>query len=123
MRVLIVDDEGIRHDLFRRSYAGHELIHAMNFDEARDALGGPRFDVVQLDHDLRDFRLVEDEQFGPVNTELTGLDVAKVIAAMPPEAAPGRVIVHSHNYPGAANIRGVLADAGIQVVLSPFSVG
>lgn len=118
MRVLIVDDEQARHDAFKRRYTGCELVHARNYAEARDAMAGERFDVMQLDHDLQDYRLVDG-----VMCERTGQDVAKLVASLPPAKHPGTVILHSWNPEGARAMGRILNDAGLRRVSRvPFSV-
>ena len=108
-RVLILDDEQYRHDAFAVSFAGHELVHVRSASEAAEALRGPRFDLAQLDHDLG----------GHWNG--TGRDVAEHIAAMPAEARPRLVIVHSFNPPGARLMVATLKQAGVPASHRPFS--
>lgn len=122
MRVLIVDDEQIRHDFFSQAYAGDEVVHAYGYYEATDALNrGPKFDIVQLDHDLGDHRVPDKmvEMYGTY--ELTGWHVAHHIATeMPHHMRPDKVIVHSVNPDGAHSIEMFLERHGFDVVRQPF---
>lgn len=122
MRILIVDDEQLRHDFFARSYAGDEVVHAYGFYEATDALDkGQKFDIIQLDHDLGDHRTPDHmvEMYG--RYELTGWHVAHHLAMeMPYDKRPNKVIVHSVNPDGAKSIHMFLERHGFNVVRQPF---
>ena len=54
MKILIVDDEQYRHDLYKKVYNGHEITHVYSASDAIAALSIDEYDVVQLDHDLAD---------------------------------------------------------------------
>lgn len=114
MRILVLDDEQVRHDEFARRWATYERVHVKTVGEAIEALEGGKFDVATLDHDLEDFVCL------PYPVELTGLDVARYIARMPPEKRPNQVVVHSWNPVGAANMVNALQDGGIHAVRVPF---
>lgn len=119
MRILVVDDEEVRHDRFRLAFAGHEVVHARSYAEARRALSDGPYDLIQLDHDLMDFHVVDGVRY-----ERTGQDVARLIAEMPSRMWPGAVVVHSWNSAGAASICSILRRAGLRnVSASPFSAG
>lgn len=109
-RLLILDDDLVRHEFFRAAHARHDRVHALTSAEAIDALSlGARFDVALLDHDL-----------GP--GDATGEDVARYIAAMPVGHRPLKVIVHSWNPAGAQRMVDILRDAGVPAGAKPFRV-
>ena len=105
MKILILDDDMNRHQLFDKNYAIHELVHVQTAQEAIDQLKVNTFDVVFLDHDLGGLQMVESG-----GKEPTGYDVAKWIA-MNPERKPKQVFVHSLNPVGSQNIKNVLPSS------------
>lgn len=123
MRILVLDDDDIRHQAFARRFINHSVVHAMTVDEACDALNKEKFDLVHLDHDLNDHghRSVAASMYGQV--ELTGFDVARFIARdLTIDNRPDRVVIHSWNPPGAKMMAEILRDADISVSYEPFSV-
>jgi CheY-like chemotaxis protein len=110
MRILILDDVDGRHLVIAGRFPTDERVHVKSTSEAIAALGptAPRFDLALLDHDLG-----ED----PLN----GVDVARAIAALPPQSRPTLVIIHSHNPNGAERMRDILLDVQIDVRIEPFS--
>lgn len=107
MRILILDDEKTRHVAFGRKLKG-ELKHVWNVPQFREALKKGPYDEVWLDHDL--------------GTRGTGVDAARALAELPKAAHPKRVVIHSWNHGGAANIASVLKAAGITHLRQPFSL-
>ena len=110
MRVLTLDDSPLRQLSFRRWFAG--LLHAEAYtaQEAIEALqAGPRFDLVQLDHDLSEEHYIGDTGLG------TGMDVVDHIIRMEPGQRPYRAIVHSWNMPRAQEMVRRLEEAGVWV--------
>jgi CheY-like chemotaxis protein len=110
MRILFLDDSQLRHDLFARSHGGDDVVHVFTAADATRALDAqPRFDLVQLDHDLaEEHALMASEGLKetpppglPVYSPGTGMEVALHIAALPPERRPRRAVVHTHNAIGA----------------------
>lgn len=117
MRILILDDDKIRHNRFDKFFAdrcGDEVVHVHNVEEATQALLVERFDLVHLDHDLEDFIYV------PYKMERTGMDVAKFIVDLPENLRPHRVVVHSWNVAAAPRMVAVLRDAGIPAAWFQF---
>lgn len=100
MRILVLDDAGVRHEFFRGWLRpmGHALVEALTAADAIAALDTiSTFDVAFLDHDLG---------AGP-----DGKVVVSHIIAMPRERQPRLVVVHSANEEhapasvGAAGVR------------------
>lgn len=89
MRILILDDEEVRHTGFSKMLPGHDLTHVYSYEESVVALEGAQFDIAYLDHDLG------------VGCAETGYDVAMFIAGMPEDKRPAKVVIHSHNPIGA----------------------
>ncbi len=122
MRVLIVDDDSAKHAFYAKAYREHEVTHTYSYYQACDALDQQeRFDIVQLDHDLGDFREPDRlvEAYGSI--ELTGYHVAHHIALeIPFGKRPDRIIVHSVNPSGASSIVAILERYGIHPDVEPF---
>ena len=86
MRILVLDDDAMRHTGFSQRWADHERTHVYRYREAVDALvSQPRFDLASLDHDLAD--LVDNPDtyetsgmYTPAREEYTGTDLAWFIA-------------------------------------------
>jgi CheY-like chemotaxis protein len=125
LKILVLDDDDIRHEAFALEFEKHIVTHVRTYDEAVTALDGERFDLIQLDHDLNDFPLLRQSKAESIvgKFEMTGYDVAKVIAALPDEKKPGRVVIHSWNPPGARAMHEVLFRANIRVSIQPFGMG
>ncbi len=109
-KILILDDEKVRHDAYDKIYAGHEVWHAYDGVRFRWCLlnRGP-FHLVHFDHDL-----------GAVDE--TGLDLARwMLRVVSPPLLPDRCVVHSWNPTGAQRIFDELHRAGLLVVRRPFA--
>lgn len=117
LRLLFLDDSRLRRDEFALRHQGCEIVYASTAAEARAALAGARFDVAHLDHDLEAEHFLEVSgglRDGPLPGEVapnagTGMDVVEFILAMPEEARPRRVVVHTHNPVGLEMLRRLLA--------------
>lgn len=115
MRVLVLDDDEIRHKVFAAKFKGVQVTHAYNVEDAVNALNRDEvFDLVHLDHDLEDFHYI------PYKVEMTGMDVARFISRMDKDKQPKRVVVHSWNTAAAPRMVNVLRDAGIPAVWELF---
>lgn len=114
MRILFLDDDLMRHKLFREELAnrGHIATHVETADRAIQELSNNKFDLVYLDHDLGDKTFVPSE-----GSEPTGYTVALFMAKGSDRA---RVVVHSYNPAGAQKIVQHLDDAGFKVDWRPF---
>lgn len=111
MRVLIIDDQQERHDIFLRRHQDDETVSVYDYKQACDALSAWQFDLVYFDHDL-----------GFEKWSKTGYDVAVFVASLPAPQRPMAAIVHSWNRPGAERIARTLASAGVNVTISPFKL-
>lgn len=112
MRILVLDDEPARHELFKAAWGKHDITHAWTADEAEKALDGNRFNLVTLDHDL-----------GPASRG-NGLRVARHIAQMPEDRQPYKVLVHSANPVGAQAMIDALLRTSIDVQrIDPLRLG
>lgn len=131
MRILVVDDMEVRHRSFRKMFIGCDLVEARTAKEAIDALGGPAFDLVQLDHDLsEEHYLIASEGLSEERRENmpeykpgTGMDVVDFLVQQVRNNAPnlpGKVVVHSWNPYRAKMMYQALREAGINVDLVPF---
>jgi hypothetical protein len=110
MRILVVDDDMMRHNWFDRQYSGHDIWHSYYYEDAIDKLSEMAFDQAFLDHDLGQ----------PMN----GSDLALWMAAMDPESWPKGITIHSWNSEGADRMRRILEAAGHpKVTVAPFSTG
>jgi CheY-like chemotaxis protein len=103
MRILILDDEEIRHRYFALKYEADECVHCYTAEEALACMrDGPRFDAATLDHDLGygmngtvfANTLVDPEQF-------------------PREKLPPIIVVHSFNMYRARSMVDLFRDAGV----------
>lgn len=105
MRILVLDDDYARHDLFSLIFRGEDITKAFDAWEAQEAIVLARepFDIATLDHDLG------------MNAG-NGVQVARFIAALKPEKRPLRVFVHSANPVGAQTMVDILRRAGVDVM-------
>lgn len=115
LRVLVLDDDDTRHNLFREWLEEHEAHHVHTAAQAMKALHNePRFDIVCLDHDLGILSSAP-------GSDVSGAVVAQFIAhGLDEEKQPRRVIVHSWNSVGVRAICGALAFMATAVVVVPF---
>jgi len=131
MRILFLDDMQIRHDAAVRWFEGHELVQVYTAPEAINALSGPKFDLVMLDHDLAEEHYLtlsegmsEHQDDQPEYCPGTGMDVAVVVGNMAMTKAPntpGIVIVHSWNPLRARQMHEVMRDRGVNAHLNQFN--
>jgi hypothetical protein len=112
VKILFLDDDEQRHDLFQRETIGHDVRHVRTVEQCIKALAefGP-YDAASLDHDLGG----QHYATGPGH----GFDVAEFLA-MNVALAPPRVVVHSYNEAGAKAMLAVMARAGIPCAWFPF---
>ena len=112
MRILIIDDMQIRHDVLEKEYRNDSIAiidHAFNVEQAKKFIGdlyyqgGIEYDLISFDHDLCDF----DES----GKEYTGVTVARWMAEN--MITCGEVRVHSANPVGAQNILSIVKSGSI----------
>jgi CheY-like chemotaxis protein len=95
LRVLIVEDTEERQEILLALYRAHAWILAPTGQRAITLLNAYDFDIISLDYNLRG--------------ELTGAEVAQAIAASRNRST--RVVIHSLNPQGAAQIAEILPHA------------
>jgi CheY-like chemotaxis protein len=121
MRILILDDDTKRHEVFKTQLIGCDLVHCETFEEFKKALEGPKFDGVCLDCDLNDFgrrSMTETtSMYGSHQVELTGVDAAMWLTRLPVEKRPDKTLIHSWNPEGAAEMARILNEHGFKDVL------
>ena len=104
MRVLILDDDNVRHVNFSHRLTGHKVIHTYTVEECIDALKNrSTFDVCFLDHDLGGRVYVESGKG-------TGYEVAEWLMNNP-EKQPDKIVIHSLNPAGVNNMANCLPKA------------
>jgi DNA-binding response OmpR family regulator len=97
MKVLVLDDEPHRHQIFREHLSAEDVRYVWTAVEAVQALLSEHFDLVLLDHDLG------------LDDPGDGCDVAQSLVETPNSEAI--VIVHSDNPYGAHRMLQVLRNA------------
>src|SRR3990172_9753181 len=105
LRVLVVDDDPERREYFRRRFRSAVL--ATNYAEDVRALAGERFDLVLLDHDLRD-------------RARNGQDIADFMTRRLPRRCRPKVVIHRTNTRGAYAMLVALRSTGFEVESVPF---
>ena len=104
-KVLILDDDEIRLECFKKNLIGHEVVCVTTAKETIDQLANDSWDYVFLDHDLGGQIYV---QSGPG----TGYEVAEWLRDNP-DKKPKNIIIHSFNEPGRIKIQSVIPEAVI----------
>jgi CheY-like chemotaxis protein len=104
-KVLVLDDDVIRLEAFKKNLIGHTVTCVMTAEDAISELKKDGWDYVFLDHDLGGQIYVPS---GPG----TGYEVAQWIHNNP-EKKPKNVIIHSFNEPGRKNMYSLIPDAVI----------
>jgi CheY-like chemotaxis protein len=115
MKILILDDDDGRHKIFAKLLRGHEVVHARKYSEFYKSVSNGPSRLVYLDYDL-DIANGSPSRYktkSGVTKAFTGLDAARLLAAMPKKQRPHFVIVHSMNESGAKKIMDVLGRAKI----------
>lgn len=112
-KLLILDDQEMRHELFRHKYEGHDITHAWTASQAIHYLSNNEYDYIFLDHDLGNQSYMAS---GPG----TGYEVAEWISKHP-ELKGSKIIIHSFNPAGASNMDNLLRRNGFGFVkIDPF---
>ena len=102
-KVLVLDDDMTRLDIFRKNLIGHNVTCVNTAKETIDQLEHEKWDYVFLDHDLGGMIYVPS---GPG----TGYEVAEWISKNP-DKKPKNVVIHSFNEPGRRNMHSLIPDA------------
>ena len=115
-RILIVEDDEVRCEWFRRRLAGAELDVTCDVRQAVEWLSERDYATVLLDHDL-----TEEHYFtnSPDDAQ-TGYAVALWLASHPDRQRDATIIVHSLNYTGAQRMVTALRDSGRDADHIPF---
>lgn len=115
MKILIVDDQQWRHDLYEKVYIGNQIVHVYDSDSAIQQLKQQTFDLIQLDHDLA------DQHYKDLHGahEKTGYDVACYI-----QQNPGlwnmKVVLHTLNPSGRNRMFAALSNT-VDVKIIPVT--
>jgi hypothetical protein len=124
LRILILDDEKVRHDHFSVAYKGHEITHSYTYSEFISCLeSGSPWDLIHLDHDLGDHEGCETyvDGWGKVQY-FTGYHASERIFDLPDHKLPLEVIVHSVNPLGSRNIIYNLEARKLKPKWLPYSI-
>jgi hypothetical protein len=117
MKILILDDLKIRHDIFAERYQGNELVHCYTYTSLIKELDN-QFDIIHLDHDLGEGVQADTyEGYNGNQIAYNGMDVAVEIAK---RGFDGQIIIHSLNPEGSRRMRHTIGKAGIKVIWDPF---
>lgn len=123
MRILILDDEKVRHDDFEIAYAGHEVSHAYTYNEfVRLLESGSPWDLIHLDHDLGEVDGCDTflDGWGTVRY-FNGFHASTRICELHDHQLPGEVIVHSVNPLGSQNIMFNLHARWVKASWHPYT--
>lgn len=121
MKILILDDDDVRHEYYTEKYAGAR--HTWTFWEfVADLDRGSPWDLIHLDHDLGDLVTGDTYIDGWGKTrEFNGQHAAQKICELSDDRLPKQVIIQSVNPEGAKAMRQMLLRRGIPTVWQPFS--
>ena len=124
MNILFLDDDEIRHEMFwrwthqteRHDYYTTKVHSYKQFTEIAPT---KNWDIIFLDHDLG----VEDQMCIPhvTNRFPTGSDVARYMIENDIKAK--KIIIHSYNSVGAANMINIFKEVGVTAIYHPFDAG
>ncbi len=120
MRILILDDEQVRHEDLTGFYRDHEVVNTTTYNEfVQELENGSPWDLIHLDHDL-----------GPGDSYLdgwgnmqffTGQHAAIRVCELHDHQLPGEVIVHSVNPLGANYMVSDLKSRKVRVTWRPYT--
>lgn len=112
MRILILDDDQIRHDHFKQKYTDHDITHTYTVEETVNAIMLDKFSYIFLDHDLGGLQMVESGNG-------TGYEIAKFLHDNPQYLPTHDIVVHSLNPIGRKNMIDVLKKVHNNVIDAP----
>lgn len=110
MKILVLEDDHIRHISFMKNLSDHDLDIVETSKEAIKKLQDNDYDVLFLDHDLG----------GKIMTpsgENTGYEVAQWLSNNP-DRMPKQIYLHTLNPVGQQNMKNVLPNA----IIASFSI-
>jgi len=111
-----VEDDETRCDWFRRRLSACDLDVTCDVGRACELLAQNEYDLILLDHDLREEHYFSDEP----DDERTGYAVAAWLAARPGSQPTAQIVIHSLNYAGARRMLEALTGAGFDAECVPF---
>jgi hypothetical protein len=121
MRILVLDDDFMRHETFIRLYKAHVVICAQRYNDfLRELREGEPFDLIHLDHDLGDPASGADSYEDGWGKEVafSGKDAVDQLAIL---GYKKKVIVHTMNSVVGRRMTEDLKRAGIDAVCKDFS--
>lgn len=118
LRILVLDDDTLRHEWFKKRFKGDLIDTAVEPVHAVELLSANSYDVVFLDHDLLPEHYNSDE----TDDERTGYAVARWLASRPDRQAASSIIVHTRNADGALRMVELLRRVGRPAEHVPFHV-
>ena len=111
--ILIVEDNPVRCAWFKQRLGECDV--TCDVDEAIEWLAENEYDLILLDHDLR-----EEHYYSDSDDNQTGFAVAAWLAENPELQREARIIIHSLNFAGAQRMLEVLSEAGRESEHIPF---
>lgn len=124
-KVLVLDDDPVRHDAWIRTWINAEYTRANTLAQFSEALWRTRYDTICLDHDLNDhphlYKSCKD--INKFETYQTGMDAAREMKHLPDKLLPKNVLIHSWNRGGASHMAAELlpiATKGVRILIRPF---
>ena len=120
MNILFLDDDEIRHEMFEKwVIKGIQATTTKSYKEFIAVAPLKNWDIIFLDHDLG----IEDQMCIPhvTNRFPTGSDVARYMIENDIKAK--KIIIHSYNSVGAANMINIFKEVGVTAIYHPFDAG
>lgn len=105
MKILVLEDNPNRVEMFKSIYGTEELTLCRTYSEFKEAIYTTRYDKVYLDHDL--------------GIDGTGMDAVHLITNQNLQRQAD-FVVHSMNYPAAERMVEELGLHGYTVAMVPF---
>ena len=114
MKVLVLEDNQDRINLFKQIFRNSNLLIVTNIDDFIREIRRDVFDRIYMDHDLG------GGAFVPSENETTGYQAAKYMVEYDLQKE-AEIIIHSMNPAGAEAMRNVLHKNEYNVQVIPFS--
>jgi CheY-like chemotaxis protein len=120
-RILVIDNDKYRHDIFIKLLMDADITSAYGFDDSiRIVAMQPPFDEIYFDHDLND---IGPNPSGWGEKDRNGEDIARYLVKNYPDKRPQLVRIHSWNPIGARHIYSALKGWGVKRDIMPFGDG